>query len=295
MSGVTYIDLSRNENLTGYLLKTNLSSTLTLLDLSCCGFRGSIPASFGNLTQIIFINLSGNSFEGQIPITLFNLTQITHLGLSKNQLEGPLPNRVSELQLLDVFSLSNNSVSGGVPSWLFTLPSLQKLDLSYNKLTVPIDQIQRPNSVQDVDMSSNDNHGPLPDSFFDLVNIRSLSLSSNNMSGAIKSAMLSKLRSLKFLDLSNYSLLSLSTSDSDGNYSFPELEAVSLSSCSIRQFPNFFRKSSGLKSLDLSKNKISGGISKWEAEVWEELIMLNLSSKFLTTMEKFPGKSLQLA
>ncbi|XVF78261.1 hypothetical protein PTKIN_Ptkin14bG0116800 [Pterospermum kingtungense] len=335
-----HIDLDGNKNLTGYLPETNLSSALKLLDLSGCGFRGSIPISFGNLTQIISIDLYGNSFEGQIPnvfgslnkltsltfsscnfsgqlpttlfnltkITqldlshnqlsgelpaVFNLTQISHLDLSYNQLKGSLPNRVSELQLLEVFCSSNNLVSGRVPSWLFTLPSLQKLDLSYNKLTGPIDRIQRPNSVQDVDLSYNNIHGAVPDSFFDLVGISLLNLSSNNLSGVIKSDMLLKLRSLKQLDLSKNSLLSLSTSDNDGNYSFLELEIVSLSSCSITQFPNFFR-TSGLKSLDLSNNNISGGISKWEAEGWEQLTMLNLSYNSLTTLEQFPGMKLEV-
>ncbi|XVF78843.1 hypothetical protein PTKIN_Ptkin14bG0169900 [Pterospermum kingtungense] len=381
-----HIHLSVNENLTGYLPKTNLSSALMLLDLSDCGFRGSIPASFGNLTEIISIDLYGNGFEGQIPdvfgnlkkltslrfsscnfsgqlpttlfnltqiafldlsdnqlsrqlptvfnlakitqldlshnqlsgqlptvfnlakitqldlshnqlsgqlpISLFNLTKITQLYLSYNQLEGSLPNHVGELQLLEEFYLSNNFVSGGVPSWLFTLPSLWILDLSYNKLTGPIDQIQRPNSVQDVDLSSNDIHGPLPDSFFNLVSISRLNLSYNNLSGAIKSAMLSKLRSLEILDLSNNGLLSLSTSDNDGNYSFPDLDTVSFSSCRVQQFPNFFRNSSRLNSLDLSNNKIFGGIFKWEAEEWEQLRILNLSHNLLTTLEQIPGKTL---
>ncbi|XVF18627.1 hypothetical protein REPUB_Repub11eG0038800 [Reevesia pubescens] len=72
-----HIDLSWNENLTGYLPKTNLSRALEMLDLYYCRFRGSIPASFGNLTQIMFIDLSGNSFAGQIPDVFGNLNKLT--------------------------------------------------------------------------------------------------------------------------------------------------------------------------------------------------------------------------
>ncbi|XVF18628.1 hypothetical protein REPUB_Repub11eG0038900 [Reevesia pubescens] len=312
-----HIDLGGNQNLTGYLPKTNLSRALKSLDLQYCGFRGSIPASFGNLTQIMFIDLSKNSFGGQIPdvflnlnkltslrfhscnfsgqlpTSMFNLTQITQLDLSHNQLEGPLPNHVSELQLLEEFSLSNNSLSGGVPSWLFSLPFLLNLDISYNKLTGPIGQIQKPNSVQTVYLSSNEIHGPIPSFLFDLVNLSALDLSSNNLSGVIESYMLSKLKNLKCLDLSNNSLLSLSTSVNDVNYSFPQLAKVFFSSCSIRQFPNFFRTSK-LKVLDLSINKISGEIFKWEAEGWEQLTKLNLSYNFLTSLEQFPGKNLEV-
>ncbi|KAG4186087.1 hypothetical protein ERO13_A08G020024v2 [Gossypium hirsutum] len=287
--------LSENESLTGFLPNTSWSSGLELLDPSNCGFRGSIPASFGNLTQIISVDLSGNSLEGQIPdvfgnlrkltflsfsscslsgplpITIFNLTKITRLDLSSNHLEGPLPNHVSELQLLEELGLSNNSISGVVPSWLFTLPSLPRLDLSYNKLVGPIDRIQKPSSIQEVHLRYNNIGGPIPDSFFDLVNLTWLDLSSNNLSGVIKSDMLSKLTSLEVLDVSNNSLLSLSTSGND--------------------FPSFFR-TSNLESLDLSNNRISGGISKWEAEGWEGLQWLDLSHNFLTALEQFPGNNL---
>ncbi|XVF78271.1 hypothetical protein PTKIN_Ptkin14bG0118200 [Pterospermum kingtungense] len=290
---VKHIDLHGNEYLTGYLPKTNFSTALTLLNLGNCGFKGPIPALLGNLPQMVFIDLSENSFEGEIPKTLFNLTQIIHLDLSHNHLEGSLPNHVSELQLLEVFSLSNNSVSGGVPSWLFALPSLQELDLSYNNLSGPIGQIPKPNSVHHVDLSSNNIQGPIPNSFFNLGNISSLDLSSNNLSGVIKPDMLSKLRYLSELYLSNNKFLSLSTSGGDVNYSFPHLGIVEFSSCSIRQFPNFFR-TVGLGRLDLSNNNISGGISKWEAEGWEDLVMLNLSYNSLTFLEGFPGKNLEV-
>ncbi|XP_017979592.1 PREDICTED: receptor-like protein 12 [Theobroma cacao] len=291
--------------------------SLTHLNLSRSGFSSSIPASFRNLTQVVFLDFSENDFEGQIPdafenlnrlttlkfdscnfsgqlpTTMFNLTQLTLLNLSHNQLEGPLPNHVSELQLLEGFWLSNNLISGGVPSWLFTLPSLQDLDLSHNKLTGPIDQIQKPNSVRNIDLSSNDIHGPIPSFFFDLVNLEKLDLSSNNLSGVIKSNMLAKLENLSHLYLSNNSLLSLSTGGNDANYSFPQLATVSFSFCSIRQFPSFFQKSN-LEILDLSYNKICGGISKWEAEGWESLLELHLSNNSLTTLEQFPGKNLRV-
>ncbi|KAG8485005.1 hypothetical protein CXB51_021639 [Gossypium anomalum] len=309
------LDLSVNENLTGYLPNTNWSSGLELLDLSNCSFRGSIPASFGNLTQIISIDLSGNSLEGQIPdvfgnlrkltsmsfsacnlsgplpITIFNLTKITCLDLSHNYLEGPFPNHVSELQFLEGLWLRDNSISGGVPSWLFALSSLLELDLSYNKLVGPIDRIQKLSSIQIVDLSYNNIGGSIPYSIFDLVNLTSLDLSSNNLSGVIKSDMLSKLTSLEVLDVSNNSLLSLSTSGNDVNYSFPQLRTVNFSGCSVRQFPNFFR-TSNLERLDLSNNRISGGISKWEAEGWEGLVWLDLSRNFLTALEQFPGNNL---
>ncbi|MBA0762420.1 hypothetical protein Gotri_012027, partial [Gossypium trilobum] len=183
--------------------------------------------------------------------------------------------------------LHNNSISGGVPSWLFTLPSLPILDLGYNKLVGPIDRIQKPSSIKEIHLSNNNIGGSIPYSIFYLVNLTLLDLSSNNLSD-----MLSKLTSLHFLVVSSNSLLSLSTSGNDVNYSFPQLAIVNFSGCSVRQFPNFFQ-TSNLEELDLSNNMISGGISKWEAEGWEGLRYLDLSHNFLTALEQFPGNNLE--
>ncbi|MBA0668482.1 hypothetical protein Goklo_001389 [Gossypium klotzschianum] len=312
-----HVELAWNENLTGYLPKTNLSPSLVSLDLYYCRFKGSIPSSFGNLTQItlldftqndfqggipdVFENLDkltilkfgSNNFSGQVPTTVFNLTQVTQIDLSHNRLEGTLPNHVTRLQFLQYLTLTNNLISGGVPVWLFSLPSLITIDLSYNKLTGPIGQFQKPNSVMVIDLSFNDIQGPIPSSLFDLKNLSSLLLSSNNFSGVIESSMLSKLENLYDLQLSNNGLVSLSSSNDGVNYSFPQLTRVLFSSCSVRKFPSFFRTSK-VEVLDLSNNKISGGISKLEAEGWEGLNMLNLSNNFLTSLEQIPGKYLQI-
>ncbi|KAG4132353.1 hypothetical protein ERO13_D08G026750v2 [Gossypium hirsutum] len=284
--------------------------------------EGQIPDVFGNLKKLTSLSFSSNNLSGPLPITIFNLTKITHLDLSNIHLEGPLPNHVSGLQFLDELFLYNNSISGGVPSWLFTLPSLllargllykqdikqpviasctNMVDLGYNKLVGPIDRIQKPSSIQEVDLSynnisdsipysifylvnltklhlsSNNLSGPIPDSIFDLAYLTLLDLSSNNLSGVIKSDMLSKLTSLEFINVSSNSLLSLSTSGNDVEYSFPQLRTVIFSGCSVMQFPNFFQ-TSYLQILDLSNNMISGGISKWEAV---RLEYLNLHSNFL--------------
>ncbi|GMJ05317.1 receptor like protein 6 [Hibiscus trionum] len=226
LRNLEYFDVSFN-SLTGHLPKSNWSSPLRLLDLSSNSFRGSVPASLGNLTKITSLDLSFNGFEGRIPdvfgnlnkltaldffdcsfsgllpSSLFNLTQLTSLELSYNRLTGSLPKHVTGLQILNYLGLKDNLLTGGISSWIFTLPSLGILYLGNNSLTGRINPIQKPNSLRIVYLANNDIHGELPTSFFGLSKLTELDLSSNNLSGVIESDMLSKLESLERLDLSS--------------------------------------------------------------------------------------------
>ncbi|KAE8734098.1 Receptor like protein 33 [Hibiscus syriacus] len=308
-----YLDLGGN-SLTGYLPKSNWISPLWLLDLSFNQFRGSIPASLGNLTKITslifefnhfesqipdafgnlrrltFMDFSNCNFSGELPSSLFNLTHLTSLDLSSNRIQGPLPTHVSGLQRLEDLGLHDNLLSAAIPSWLFTLPFL---DLSQNRFTALPDQIQEPNSVQHVYLDHNDIQGEIPSFFFGLVNLVDLDLSSNNFSGVIKLDELSKLKSLEELDLSNNKLLSWSC-DNGVNSTFQKLRTLSMSSCNVERFPNVLRSATSLTQLDLSNNKIQGSILKWETEGWERLRFLNLSHNLLTGFEQFRGKNLEI-
>ncbi|KAL1102573.1 hypothetical protein V6Z11_D05G374000 [Gossypium hirsutum] len=260
------IFLGSNPNLIGYLPETNWSSPLRLLDVSETSFSKGLPDSIGNLKHLKTLDLSHCVFMGSIPSALGNLTKITFLDISGNMFQG---NGLSYLRQL---YLSANLLSGRVPGWLFSLPSFEDLDLHSNKLNGPIDPIQEPNLV--------------------LLNLTSLDLSFNNLSGNIKSCMLVKLRNLSWPDLSHNSLLSLTSCINGANSSLPMIIEFHFSSCNMQRFPSFLNASKYLQFLDLSNNQIHGSITKWEAEGWENLATLNLSMNFLTSVEQIPGKDL---
>ncbi|GLT36866.1 hypothetical protein SLA2020_112140 [Shorea laevis] len=220
--------------------------------------------------KLTYLRLDANNFGGEIPASIFNLTHLTWL------------------------SLSSNKLFGRVPSWLFSLPSLSYLDLQNNRLTGPIDHFEMPNLIlQNVYLSNNEISGSIPSSFFDLVHLTIVNLSSNNLTGTITSDMLSKLVDLEDLDLSNNSLLSLSNNGTAINHSFlPSLLFLSFSSCNIHKFPSFLRKALMLEVLDISKNKISSQIYKWEIEGMS-LGTLNLSCNFLTGIDLFGFENLK--
>ncbi|GLT26009.1 hypothetical protein SLA2020_011010 [Shorea laevis] len=261
--------------------------SLQLLDLSYNFLGGEMPYSIGNLKLLKELDLHHCQFYGSIPRSLANLTEITQLDFSSNHLREQIPDVFGKMHKLTDLRLDENSFGGPVPSWLFSLP-LSCLDLQNNKFTGPIDHVEMPNLIlQEVDLSNNEISGSIPSSFFYLRNLSMVDLSSNNLSGTITANMLSKLDNLLVLDLSNNSLLSLSNNGTAVNYSFlPSLQSLKFSSCNILKFPSFLRKAEKLQDLDISKNKISGQIHKWEIEGMS-LVSLNLSYNFLTGIDSF--------
>ncbi|GLT26007.1 hypothetical protein SLA2020_010990 [Shorea laevis] len=289
------LDLSSNSDLRGELPHSigNLK-LLKKLNLHSCQFYGSIPRSLANITEITKLDFSSNHLRGQIPDVFGKIHKLTNLRLDANNFGGEIPASIFNLTHLTFLSLSSNKLLGRVPSWLFSLPSLSYLDLQNNRLTGPIDHIVKPNLIlQVVCLSNNEISGSIPSSFFDLVHLTVVNLSSNNLTGTITSDMLSKLVDLKDLDLSNNSLLSLSNNGTAVNYSFLNLGYFMFSSCNIHKFPSFLRKAENLYELDISKNKISGQIHKWEIEGMS-LNTLNLSYNFLTGIDLFGFGNLEI-
>ncbi|GLU15163.1 hypothetical protein SLE2022_316790 [Rubroshorea leprosula] len=291
------LDLSYNDlfldNIKFQMLVHNLTE-LRFLILDSVNMSLVAASSLLNLTSSLeHLSLSScNLLEGQILDVIGKMHKLTHLSFSNNNFGGEIPASISNLTHLTFLSLSSNKLLGRVPSWLFSLPSLSYLDLENNRLTEPIDHVEIPNlSLQDIYLSNNEISGSIPSSFFHLVNLVMVDLSSNNLSGTITANMLSKLVNLWDLDLSNNSLLSLSNNSTGVNYSFPNLQSLKFSSCNIHKFPSFLRKAERLEVLDISKNKISGQIHKWEIEGMS-LVNLNLSYNFLTGIDLFAFENL---
>ncbi|CAL5394613.1 unnamed protein product [Camellia sinensis] len=262
-----------------YLFNCNLSGSIpasvwnltkiTDLDFWSNSFSGQIPSSISNLAKLRGLYLSGNNLNGQILDSLGNMSQLTILYLSGNNLNGQIPDSLGNMSLLTSLDLSNNSLNGTIPSSLFALPSLFNIDLSDNKL-----------------------QGPIPRSVYELQDLTSLWVSSNNLSGVLDLDKLLKLKNLISLDLS-YNGLSLSINNSV-NSTLTNFDTIGLASCNLSEFPNFLREQVGLRSLDLSNNKIHDEVPKWLFNVGKDSLQnLNLSHNFITSLERLPWKNLQ--
>ncbi|KAI6691010.1 hypothetical protein NL676_027838 [Syzygium grande] len=301
----------RQQGACGLLTRIHLEySSLKVLDLSSTGFSGVLPESMGDLHSLeilclhqcnslalfhrhslTLLDLSSNNLRGPIPDVFDNNTQLKKLLFSHNLFAGIIPPSITNLSNLAQLDISNNLIGGSIPSSLFSLPSLASLDLRNNGLSGQIGEFLGAPSLVHVDLSGNQLRGSIPSSIFQLGNPTDLSISANNLTGVLDLQLLSRLKSLANLDLSDNDL-SMSNSKYV-EHDMPNLSKVSLSGCNITEIPAILRNSTSIGYIDLSGNKIHGDTPSWMWDVGtESLTYLNLSHNHLTSFEQVPWKNL---
>ena len=80
-------------------------------------FSGSLPAAYGQLTELAWLGFNGNSLSGSLPNTYSQLTKLTVLACGNTTISGSLPDTYSQLTNLTLLYLTNNflSLEGGIP------------------------------------------------------------------------------------------------------------------------------------------------------------------------------------
>ncbi|KAK8333007.1 hypothetical protein V6Z12_A10G175600 [Gossypium hirsutum] len=136
-----------NNNLTGNLPpEFSQMPKLRILQLDNNNFGGTeIPASYGNMSNLVKLSLRNCSLQGAIP-DFSSIKTFRYLDLSRNQLTGGIPtNKLSDN--VTTIDLSYNLLNGSIPSNFSGLPRLQRLSLENNLLIgdVPSDFWQNEN------------------------------------------------------------------------------------------------------------------------------------------------------
>lgn len=176
------------------------------LYLSSHNLSGTIPKSFGNLTNLSHLDLSKNHLRGTIPATIGNLDSITTVSFYSNKLSGTIPFSIGKLIHLTNLDLSANQLTGVIPSSIGKLVNLTELFLFTNQLsgTIPAN-LSNLKNVQDLYLTNNQLTGTIPSFLGNLSNILSLNLANNHLSGAIPFS-LNKLQSA-FIGLDDNQLI----------------------------------------------------------------------------------------
>ncbi|KAF8412972.1 hypothetical protein HHK36_000944 [Tetracentron sinense] len=227
--------------------------SLTLLDLGSNNLFGKIPSSVGSLTFLTSLHLRNNSFFGDLPPSLQNCTYLEFIDLGENKLSGNIPIWIGEkITNLKALRLRSNIFNGNIPLQICHLTSLLVLDLANNLLSgaIPhcLDNISMMATRQILDHDPFDHSYGYGDYEENLILItkgreseykrilrfvRSIDLSSNNLSGVIPSEISS---------LSTFNFLNLSHNHLEG------------------KIPEKIGGMKLLESLDLSRNHLSGEI-----------------------------------
>ncbi|GAX21202.1 hypothetical protein FisN_26Lh160 [Fistulifera solaris] len=114
-------------------------STLSVLELSSNGLRGSFPTQILDVSNLRVLRLQDNQLTGTIPSSFASLNYLRVLHLQQNRLVGPVPALTQSVSLEHV-DLSNNGFHGSIPAnFLSHVPIFSNksihINMSHNQLT----------------------------------------------------------------------------------------------------------------------------------------------------------------
>ncbi|MCD9645936.1 Receptor-like protein eix2 [Datura stramonium] len=225
----------------------------TSLDLSHNQFSGELPDCWMNMSNLAVLNLAYNNFSGKVPPSLGSLTNLEALYIRQNSFSGMLPS-FSQCQLLQILDLGGNKLTGRFPVWIGAdLLKLRILSLRFNKF-----------------------YGSMPSLICQLQFLQILDLSANRLSGKIPQC------------LSNFTLLHQENGTGESmdflvRYDYIPRSYLYIGDLLIQwknQESEYKNPLLYLKTIDLSSNKLVGGIPKEIAEMIG-LQSLNLSRNYL--------------
>ncbi|TYG78088.1 hypothetical protein ES288_D02G029000v1 [Gossypium darwinii] len=240
LSNLEILDLSENYLNDSILLSLSELSSLRYLDLSINTFEGSSHLRgfqlLSRLNNLETLDLSGNSLKNTILFHMRNISSLKTLRLSANQLKGRLDHihdgtqwRLTNLEELDLsgnlfrnntisfpqglsslksLTLYNNHLQGSLDTkGLSNLTNLKKLDLSGNQ----IESFQtfkdggrklELTHLEELNLDGNLFNTSVFPSLNKLSNLKSLSISGNQLKGSIDMKDLEAFINLRKLDMS---------------------------------------------------------------------------------------------
>uniref|UniRef100_A0A0D9V2K9 Leucine-rich repeat-containing N-terminal plant-type domain-containing protein n=1 Tax=Leersia perrieri TaxID=77586 RepID=A0A0D9V2K9_9ORYZ len=309
----------RCSNRTGHVVELDLRGDRCYhFIIDCLGGSEftSTPSSLqhSNLTALEILDISDNKFGSKIsPNWFWDVTNLKHLDISWSHFHGPLfPDDMRNMTALEEIHLAGNNLRGENPSNLKNLCNMKVIDIAYLEITKDISELREwlPKcswiKLRQLDLSSNNFYGNLPDwlklltnlTYIDfqdnkltgytpiwlgtLTKLVVLQLSSNYLDGAIYEDHFKGLANLKVLGLAYNSLVMTVSSDWIPPF---RLAIADLRSSRLGpRIPAWLRSQVGIQMLAMSNASITDSVPDWFWNLVSGATFLDLSKNQLTGM-----------
>ncbi|SHJ90637.1 gliding motility-associated C-terminal domain-containing protein [Maribacter aquivivus] len=251
---------------------------LSVLHLGDNNFTGTIYPEYGDLVNLTYLNLSDNDLTGTIPVSLGNLVELRSLILGQQQLTGNLPVSLRNLTNLIELSIQSTRIDGNLPEEYSELTNLQILRLkSYTNAFIGGLTGSIPNSygnlvnLRTLDLWGNALSGTLPVSLSNLVNMEYFSVANNQISGTLPASYSSWTNIIRFEVYNN----DLEGTIPDSYSSFTQIENFSADTNNLTGSlsPNFSQWVN-LETFNVSRNDLSGNFPQ-SYNQWTNLEVFN--------------------
>ncbi|XP_056173118.1 probable LRR receptor-like serine/threonine-protein kinase At1g53440 [Syzygium oleosum] len=229
---------------------------VTNIQLKRLNLTGIFPDEFGNLTYLSEIDLSLNYISGTLPTTLTQIP-LTKLSTVGNPISG-IPKEIGNISTLEELVLYDNLLEGALEPNIGNLSRLRRLLLSANNFTGTIPELfGNLKNLEEFRIDGSTLSGKIPDFIGNWTKITRLDLQGTSMEGPIPSSisLLTNLRELRISDLKGPSL------------NFPDLQGMNMMTTLILRnclltgsIPGYIGEMTGLKTLDLSDNRLTGQV-----------------------------------
>lgn len=251
----------------GITCETNVAlqeRTLTGLDLSKNGLRGSLPPEMGLLTKLEELFLNENSIGGFIPKEVGDMASLKRIEMERNEFIG-IPEEIGKIIDLTWLDLSHNQINRTIPDNIYELTKLRSLDLSYNSINGKLsDGLKQLTVLTRLNLVSNSITGTIPVSFGDMPDLAFIYLDYNKITGTIPvhGGFVAKREEFTFSN--NLMTGTIPTGIPPGSSVKPEefrLQKVDLSHNKINgTIPYVLAFLPSLKYIDMSHNQLTGTI-----------------------------------
>ncbi|VAI63294.1 unnamed protein product [Triticum turgidum subsp. durum] len=261
LSNLEHLDLSYNSLILAINQKWVPPFRLKVARFQSCQVGPNFPEWLKWQTDIDVLVLSDANLDDVIPDWFWmTFSQASTLQASGNKLCGSLPTNLQHMSA-EYIHLGSNKLTGQVPQ----LPiHISQLDLSSNSLSGPLPSELNAPALEDLMLANNQFTGTIPSSICQLTSLLRLDLSGNHLEGDIMQCW--KESDANSTNLFGWNMFSLALNNNN----------------LTGQFPKFLARSSQLMFLDLSYNRLFGGLPEWLPEKIPQLRILRVRSNMFS-------------